>query len=105
MPLAGEVHIPAFSWTLLIIAMGMGLASALIQLVMNWAQRSVDPTRAAIIYAGEPVWAGVFGRIAGEHLTLLALLGGVLVVVGVLVSELNIKVFKKFKARQDIEAS
>ncbi len=25
---------------------------------MNWAQRMVDPSRAAIIYAGEPVWAG-----------------------------------------------
>lgn len=67
----------------------LGLASALIQFVMNWAQRMVDPTRAAIIYAGEPVWAGLFGRIAGERLPLLALLGGLMVVLGVLVSELK----------------
>ncbi|MDB0327709.1 EamA family transporter, partial [Acinetobacter baumannii] len=66
-------------------------ASALIQFVMNWAQRVVDPSRAAIIYAGEPVWAGIIGRIAGERLPVIALFGGALVVLGVLVSELKIK--------------
>lgn len=66
----------------------LGLASALIQFVMNWAQRMVDPTCAAIIYAGEPVWAGVFGRIV-RAILLLALFGGCLVVLGVLVSELT----------------
>ncbi len=35
---------------------------------MNWAQRSVSPTRATLIYTGEPVWAGIFGRLAGERL-------------------------------------
>ncbi|NNP77131.1 transporter [Acinetobacter sp. Ac_3412] len=95
MPLVGEHSIPNFSWGLVIIAVALGLASALIQFVMNWAQRIVDPTRAAIIYAGEPVWAGVIGRIAGERLPLLALFGGVLVVLGVLVSELKFKFFAK----------
>ena len=89
MPMVGEHKIPEFSWALLLIAVALGLASALIQFVMNWAQRMVDPTRAAIIYAGEPVWAGLFGRIAGERLPLLALLGGLMVVLGVLVSELK----------------
>ena len=58
---------------------------------MNWAQRSVSPTRATVIYTGEPVWAGIFGRMAGERLPLLAILGGVFIVVGVLVSELKLK--------------
>lgn len=89
MPLAGETRIPPFSWTLLLCAGGLGLASALIQLVMNWAQRFVDSARAAIIYAGEPVWAGLIGRIAGERLPALALLGGSLVVLGIIVSELK----------------
>nr|WP_162617329.1 DMT family transporter [Acinetobacter colistiniresistens] len=95
MPLVGEHSIPNFSWSLLIIAVALGLASALIQFVMNWAQRMVEPTRAAIIYAGEPVWAGVIGCIAGERLPLLALFGGLLVVLGVLVSELKFKFFAK----------
>ncbi|MGR0304643.1 DMT family transporter [Acinetobacter beijerinckii] len=101
MPLVGEHSIPSFSWQLLVVALGLGLASALIQFVMNWAQRMVDPTRAAIIYAGEPVWAGVFGRIAGERLPLLALLGGCLVVLGVLVSELKLKILNHSQKNKD----
>jgi hypothetical protein len=59
---------PPYSDYLLYSAIGLGLASALIQLTMNWAQRSVSPTRATVIYAGEPVWAGIVGRLAGERL-------------------------------------
>lgn len=89
MPIFGE-HAPTeFSWILVSITLGLGLASAFIQLVMNWAQRYVDPTQAAIIYAGEPVWAGIFGRIAGERLPFIALLGGVLVVFAVIISQLK----------------
>ncbi|MCZ3382385.1 DMT family transporter [Kosakonia sp. SOY2] len=87
---AGET-IPPLTTTLLLVALGLGIFSAIIQVVMNWAQRSVSPTRATVIYTGEPVWAGIFGRIAGERLPLLALLGGALIVLGVLVSELKLK--------------
>ena len=87
---AGE-SVPAFTPGLLGIALGLGIFSAIIQVTMNWAQRSVSPTRATVIYTGEPVWAGVFGRIAGERLPALALLGGALIVLGVLVSELKLK--------------
>ena len=59
--------LPALSAPLLFSALGLGAASALIQVTMNWAQRSVSPTRATVIYAGEPVWAGVVGRIGGER--------------------------------------
>lgn len=80
---------PPFSAGLVVIALGLGIFSAIIQVTMNWAQRSVSPTRATVIYTGEPVWAGIFGRIAGERLPVLALLGGALIVLGVLVSELK----------------
>lgn len=83
--------IPSFSWLLLITAAGLGAASAIIQIAMNWAQKTVSPTRATIIYAGEPVWAGIFGRIAGERLPAAAILGGALVVAGVLVSEMKLR--------------
>ncbi|MFH7765463.1 DMT family transporter [Acinetobacter sp. BSP-28] len=95
MPLAGESWNPVFSWPLVIILAGLGFASAAIQLVMNWAQREVDPAQAAIIYSGEPVWAALIGRIAGERLPLLAILGGVLVVLGVIISEWKPKFLKK----------
>lgn len=89
MPFIGELAIPAFSWPLLLIAAGLGGASAFIQLVMNWAQRFVDPTQAAIIYAAEPVWAGIIGRLAGERLPFSALAGGMLVVLAVIVSQIK----------------
>lgn len=94
-PILGEEGFPNFSWTLTAILCGLGLASACIQLVMNWAQQSVDSSQAAIIYAGEPVWAALIGRIAGERLPFLALIGGALVVLGVLLSELKPTVLKK----------
>ncbi|QNX17459.1 DMT family transporter [Acinetobacter seifertii] len=104
MPVVGEHTIPAFSWPLVLLSVTLGLASALIQFVMNWAQRMVDPSRAAIIYAGEPVWAGVIGRIAGERLPLIALFGGALVVLGVLFSELKLKLpIKKTKRIREIK--
>lgn len=89
MPVVGE-GVPAFSWVWVGAAIGLGAASCLIQLTMNWAQKSVSPTRATIIYAGEPVWAAVVGRIAGERLPVTALIGGGLVVLGILASELKL---------------
>ncbi|REJ04174.1 DMT family transporter [Microbacterium bovistercoris] len=89
MPIVGEA-LPEFSWIWLGAAVGLGAASCIIQLTMNWAQKQVSPTRATIIYAGEPVWAAVVGRIAGERLPLTALIGGALVVLGTLASEIRI---------------
>jgi len=88
MPMMGE-SIPAFSWLWAGAAIGLGLASAIIQLTMNWAQKSVSPTRATVIYAGEPVWGGIVGRLAGDRLPALALAGAALIVAGVLASEIK----------------
>jgi drug/metabolite transporter (DMT)-like permease len=81
--------VPAPSWLLILSAVGLGLASAGIQLAMNWAQKTVSPTRATLIYAGEPVWAGIVGRVVGERLPAAALIGAALIVVGVIVSEMK----------------
>ncbi|AWM39156.1 putative DMT superfamily transporter inner membrane protein [Gemmata obscuriglobus] len=87
-PLAGE-ELPTVSWGWLVSALGLGVASVLIQLAMNWAQKNVSPTRATVIYAAEPVWGGLFGYAAGDRLPPLGILGGVFIVAGVLVSELK----------------
>ncbi len=86
MPLVGE-GVPEFSWVWCASAVGLGMLSALIQLTMNWAQQSVSPTKATLIYATEPVWAGIVGRVAGERLPAAALLGAVCIVAGVVASE------------------
>lgn len=88
MPMAGE-SVPEFSWVWVAAGVGLGAASCVIQLTMTWAQRQVSPTRATIIYAGEPVWAGIVGRLAGERMPALALAGAALIVLGVLVSEIR----------------
>ena len=94
-PLLGETSMPNFNGQLIGILCTLGIASACIQLAMNWAQRVVDPSQAAIIYAGEPIWAALFGRLAGERLPALALVGGVLVVFSVILSEWRPKLTKK----------
>jgi len=99
---AGE-SVPPISSGLVIVALGLGIFSAIIQVTMNWAQRSVSPTRATVIYTGEPVWAGIFGRLAGERLPLLALVGAAFIIAGVLVSELKLK--RKKKALPDIDSA
>lgn len=94
--------LPEPSWLLVLSAVGLGLASAGIQLAMNWAQKTVSPTRATVIYAGEPVWAGIVGRIFGERLPAAALIGAALIVTGVIVSEM--KPLRWFKRRQSASA-
>ncbi|MEL6093575.1 DMT family transporter [Bartonella schoenbuchensis] len=88
MPLMGE-NIPEFSWVWLNVGLSLALMSAVIQLTMNWAQKSVSPTRATLIYAGEPVWAGIVGRLAGERLSASALLGGLFILIGIVIAELQ----------------
>jgi drug/metabolite transporter (DMT)-like permease len=81
--------VPPFSWLLAVSAVGLGVASAGIQLAMNWAQKTVSPTRATVIYTGEPVWAGIIGRIAGERLPVAAFVGAALIVAGIVVSQVR----------------
>lgn len=92
--LTGE-PLPRMSGELAALVLCLGALSALIQQTMNWAQQSVSPTRATIIYSAEPVWAAIFARIAGQALPLLAAAGGALIVAGVLVSELKPRRWRK----------
>jgi drug/metabolite transporter (DMT)-like permease len=60
-------------------------ATVLVLVVQTWAQRVVSPTRAAIIFAGEPIFAALFAvLLGGETLTLQQIVGGALIVVGML---------------------
>lgn len=86
--LSGEAA-PQAHPVLLVSLLGMGLATAVIQIAMNWAQKTVPATRATIIYAMEPVWAGLVGAIAGEQLGIMAISGAALIVASVLISQLG----------------
>ena len=57
--------------------------------VMTSFQRLTTPTRAALIYTLEPVFAAIFSvMLAGDRLTPLAWAGGFLIVAGMVVAEL-----------------
>lgn len=65
------------------------LASALGFWVQTSAQRHIPPTRTAVILTMEPMWAGMVGFVfLHEQLTLVGWLGCVLILTGMLVSEL-----------------
>jgi drug/metabolite transporter (DMT)-like permease len=66
------------------------LATALAFSVQTWAQRYTTPTRTALIYSLEPVFAWVFSWIVtGELLSRKATLGAVLILAGILLVELK----------------
>lgn len=88
MPFAGE-HVPHLAWGWVLCALAMGLLSAAVQLVMNWAQKSVPAARATVIYSTEPIWGGLIGHLMGEALSPTTILGAFLIICGVIASELR----------------
>lgn len=94
LPFTGD-SLPSASWGWIVPTLGLAAASVAVQLAMNWAQKTISPTKATIIYAGDPVWGGVFGRLMGETLPASALLGAAFIVAGVIVSDLRPSWVKK----------
>jgi len=88
MPITGE-PIPDLDLHILAIPFVIGFATVLIQLTMNWAQQTLSPTRATLIYSSEAVWAGIASWMAGEHIGLFAIFGAGLILSGVFISHLK----------------
>lgn len=63
-------------------------ASALAYLVQTWAQRRTSATRIAVIFAMEPVFAGLFGYLlAGDRLGSLGWTGCAVILCGIALAE------------------
>jgi drug/metabolite transporter (DMT)-like permease len=60
----------------------LALMTAFIQFAMSWAQQTVPATNATLIYALEPVWAGLIGVWAGDRFGWLAWMGAGLILLG-----------------------
>lgn len=61
-------------------------------LTQTWAQRHMSATHAAIIFALEPVWAALLAAwLLGERLGPAGVWGGVLVLAGIVVSEMRLR--------------
>lgn len=88
---AGEPLVlpPGSAWPA-IIFMGV-VATAFTFATMNRVQQFTTSTRAALIYSLEPVFAGMFGYLAGEALSLPAWIGCALIFIGMISSEVKFR--------------
>lgn len=85
---------PPLAW-LSVSLMGT-LDMAFTMLLMNWVGQYISGTRAALIYALEPVWAGVFGvLVAHDVLSLAAWCGCACILAGMIVGRLERISFRK----------
>jgi len=82
----GYIHFtPAMIWALAITAL---LGTVACFLVQAWAQRFTPPTHTALIFSLEPVFAGLTSYIVlGERFGSRSFLGAVLILAGVIASE------------------
>ena len=63
------------------------VATSIAFVVQAWAQSFISPTRAAIIFTLEPVFAAFVAWLGGEHLSKEVIIGGALVVMAMVISE------------------
>ena len=85
---AGQVELPrgATVWGALLVT-GI-FASAFGYLVQAWAQQRTSATRTALVFALEPVFAGIFGfALAGDRLGALGWTGCAVILCGIAVAE------------------
>ena len=88
--LAGDLAVPASAQVWVALAITSVAASAGAFLIQTRAQREVSPTRTAVIFTMEPVFAGLFGfLLAGERLSGRGWLGAGLILAGMLIAELG----------------
>lgn len=73
-------------WSVLYLAV---VAGALAMVLQTWAQAHVEPSRAAVVMAMEPVWAAAFAvALGGERVTARMVLGGCAIVAAMYLVEL-----------------
>ena len=87
---AGDLVVPPSAEVWVALAITSVVASAGAYLIQTRAQREVSPTRTAVIFTMEPVFAGLFGfLLAGERLSGRGWLGAGLILAGMLIAELG----------------
>jgi drug/metabolite transporter (DMT)-like permease len=87
---AGDLVVPSSALVWSALAITAVVASAAAFLIQTRAQREVSPTRTAVIFTMEPVFAGLFGfLVAGERLSGRGWLGAGLILCGMLIAELG----------------
>ena len=83
-PTAGSapgIQLPGSTHDWLVVLYLALIASALTMVLQTWAQAHIEPSRAAVIMAMEPVWAAAFAvALGGESITGRMIIGGLAIV-------------------------
>lgn len=87
-PMFETPRLSASPWLWLQIAFLSLVATNLLLAFQAYGQRRTTATRAAVLFASEPMWAAIFAAIAGERLARSEWLGAGLVLAGILVATL-----------------
>src|SRR5215207_6247650 len=75
------ISMPATGLDWLIVVYLAVVASAVTMVLQTWAQARVEPSRAAVVMAMEPVWAAAFAiALGGETMTVRMIIGGLAIV-------------------------
>ncbi len=87
------------SWNL-VFSLGFNgiLASLIVTFIQTSAQKFTTPVKAALIFSMEPIFASIFSIVMGmEMMTAIKVLGGVVMLLGIVVSEIGPYVIKYLK--------
>jgi drug/metabolite transporter (DMT)-like permease len=77
----GGIQLPSNAHDWLIVLYLALIASAMTMVLQTWAQAHIEPSRAAVIMAMEPVWAAAFAvALGGETITVRMIIGGLAIV-------------------------
>ena len=88
-PATGVQGIGSITLLAVVAVVFSGVACSAIALPLQlWAQRRIAPSRAALILLAEPVFAGLAGYVNGERLDAVRMVGAVVILAGIAVSEL-----------------
>jgi len=75
-------------------------------IIQNLMQKFTSPTHTALIYSGEPVFSAIFAYyVASEVLTKRAIFGSILILFGMIVSELDWKTVLSNEKKKKLQSS
>jgi drug/metabolite transporter (DMT)-like permease len=103
LPISGVgLQLPASGRDWLVVAYLGLVAGAVTMVLQTWAQARIDPTRAAVIMAMEPVWAAAFAVAAGtEVVTVRMVVGGLAILGAMYLAELGTWRPQRLRTRAD----
>jgi drug/metabolite transporter (DMT)-like permease len=103
LPVSGVgLQLPASGRDWLVVAYLGLVAGAVTMVLQTWAQARIDPTRAAVIMAMEPVWAAAFAVAAGtEVVTVRMVVGGLAILGAMYLAELGTWRPQRLRTRAD----